>query len=175
MKKLLLLGDSLIEFFNWQERFPAYEVTNAGVAGETVQGLLRRIRHPWSGEVSPHWISIMIGTNNLTMEDYGFVQVYGELVALLRRNYPQAAIILTSILPLQLPWLAETSITRINQKIQNLATTQDKTFYLDLYMEFKKYTGTGTNYLFDSDGVHLSNHGYTLWSEVLQRKLLEWS
>lgn len=106
MKKLLFLGDSLVEFFNWQERFPGYQVTNAGVAGETVQGLLRRTRESVTEKVPPHWISIMIGTNNLAAE-------------------------------------------------------------------FQKNTGPGSNPLFDSDGVHLSEHGYTLWADVLQGKLLE--
>lgn len=171
MKKLLLLGDSLIEFFNWQARFPAYEVTNAGVAGETVQGLLRRLRHSLPEGATPNWVCVMIGTNNLAMEDYGFMQAYGELVALLRKNYPQAAIILSSILPIQLPWLAESALTGINQQIRNLAAAQDRIYYLDLYAEFKKNLDPGSRSLFDSDGVHLSDEGYTLWSQVLQEKL----
>jgi len=37
------MGDSLIEFFNWQERFPDREVFNYGIAGETAEGLLARL------------------------------------------------------------------------------------------------------------------------------------
>ena len=39
-KRFLFIGDSLVEFFNWQERFPDKKVYNFGSAGETAEGLL---------------------------------------------------------------------------------------------------------------------------------------
>jgi lysophospholipase L1-like esterase len=42
-RQALFIGDSLIEFFDWQARFPELEVTNAGRAGETAQELLQRL------------------------------------------------------------------------------------------------------------------------------------
>jgi len=41
--RLLFIGDSLIEYFDWQERFPKNAVYNMGVAGETVEGLYARL------------------------------------------------------------------------------------------------------------------------------------
>lgn len=41
MKTLHFVGDSLIEYFDWQYRFSACKVTNSGWAGETVSEL------PW--------------------------------------------------------------------------------------------------------------------------------
>ncbi|HDH01537.1 MAG TPA: GDSL family lipase, partial [Nitrospirae bacterium] len=42
-KDILFLGHSLIEFFDWQTRFPDHRVASLGVAGETVEGLLSRL------------------------------------------------------------------------------------------------------------------------------------
>ena len=35
-QKLMLVGDSMIEFFDWQERFADLEVNNLGRSGESV-------------------------------------------------------------------------------------------------------------------------------------------
>jgi hypothetical protein len=37
---ILFLGHSLIEFFDWQKRFPDHLAVNLGKAGESVEGLL---------------------------------------------------------------------------------------------------------------------------------------
>ena len=41
-QKIMLVGDSMIEFFDWQGRFPDLEVRNLGRSGESVEEL--RIR-----------------------------------------------------------------------------------------------------------------------------------
>jgi len=41
-KRLLFIGDSLIEFFDWQGRFSDCLVKKLGRAGETVQEILAR-------------------------------------------------------------------------------------------------------------------------------------
>jgi len=32
-KRIAFIGDSLTEYFDWQNRFPEYEVMNLGIAG----------------------------------------------------------------------------------------------------------------------------------------------
>ena len=54
---LLFIGDSLIQFFDWQKRFPAYQITNLGVAGESVQGLLARIPALNERMEAPDWLA----------------------------------------------------------------------------------------------------------------------
>lgn len=42
-KKNVFIGNSLTEYFNWQQCFPDYHVINVGSAGETVEGLRGRM------------------------------------------------------------------------------------------------------------------------------------
>lgn len=170
-KKFMLAGDSLIEFFNWQKRFPNYTVINSGIAGETVQGLLRRVRYALPEKPAPDCLLIMIGTNNLVMEDYGFRASYEELLEFLRKQYSDTFIILNSLLPLQLPWLAPTAIPRINEQINKLAEISEKTCYLDAYSAFEKGAHP-VHTLFDGDGVHLSELGYSLWASVIEEFII---
>ena len=81
--KFLFIGDSLIQFFNWQERFPDKNIFNYGIAGETAEGLLARLPNIINQVQSPALVMIMTGINNLSMEDYGFLFSYKKIIALL--------------------------------------------------------------------------------------------
>jgi lysophospholipase L1-like esterase len=70
---ILFLGHSLIEFFDWQKRFPAHTVRNLGVAGESVEGLLSRLDGIIKTYPEADLIFIMTGINNIAMEDFDFL------------------------------------------------------------------------------------------------------
>lgn len=162
---LVFLGDSLIEFYDWQTRFPNYQVRNLGVAGETVQGLRQRLDRIAGCLAQPAWFLVMIGTNNIAMEDYGFFAEYHALVASLRQRYPKAALQITSLLPMQLPWLAPDTIPRLNDRLRVLAQELGAD-YVDAYAAFTA-SRLGLT-LFLDDGVHLSNAGYQTWATAIK-------
>ncbi len=172
MKKLLLIGDSMIEFYNWQARFPDYEVFNFGQSGEAISELLWRSKSiiPKFTE-PPNLLLIMIGTNNIAMEDFVFSPIYGEIIAMYQEAWPQAVIVVNSILPMQLPYLAGDTVSRINELLQ----VQAKKFgvkYLDAHSKLVDKKGTALQDILD-DEVHLSDLGYQLWSACLEDFLLE--
>lgn len=104
MPPLIFLGDSLIEFYDWQACFPNHTVVNLGQAGETVQELRQRLDRLGGRLTNPAWFLLMIGTNNnVAMEDYGFMAEYRAIVTTLRQRYPTAAVQVTSLLPMRLP------------------------------------------------------------------------
>lgn len=93
--QLLFLGDSLIEFHNWETCFPGHRVINAGRAGETVAGLLANLPRLLRRCPDPERVVIMIGTNNLLREEYGFLPEYAEILDLLGSILPPAQITVT--------------------------------------------------------------------------------
>ncbi|HSR35845.1 MAG TPA: GDSL family lipase, partial [Desulfurivibrionaceae bacterium] len=74
--QLIFLGDSLIEFCDWRTYFPDQPIINLGLAGETVQELRQRIDRLDGRLQSATWLLLMIGTNNVAMEEYGFLPDY---------------------------------------------------------------------------------------------------
>ena len=158
-KQLLFIGDSLIEFFDWQQRFPDHEVINLGVAGETVEGLQARLDHVIGTVIRPDMVFIMTGINNAAMEDYGFVATYEKVVARLKKSYPEAQIFINSLLPVRLPWFADSTIPRLNKRLGQVAAEKGAK-YLDIY---RLFSGS-ENQLLLEDGVHLSAEGYRAWS-----------
>lgn len=163
MEKVLFVGDSLIAYYDWQQDFPALSCVNLGVPGETVAGCRSQVpqivvRHPRADLVV-----VMIGTNNLVMSEFGFLADYEALLAGLHDGYPQASIVVCSLLPLQLHWLAPGAAERLNDLLKELAN-QDWGVYLDICASF--HAGE-TASCFSEDGVHLSDEGYRRWSAVL--------
>lgn len=170
--KLLLLGDSLIEFYDWQARFPLHQIRNLGIAGETVEELLARTANIINRESPPDMVLIMIGTNNMVMEHFAFIPAYEKIVDTLAAAYPQSMLVINSLLPLQVPWLAETAIQRINDRLYGLAKA--KCFqYLDVFQQFVDDQGQAKRSYFLGDGVHLSDEGYSAWSGAVEAFLVK--
>ncbi len=164
---LLLIGDSLIEFFDWQTRFAKHFVISAGVPGETVAGLLARTPHLTLQKQAPDHIIIMTGTNNLAMEDFSFILDYKQIILCLQNAFPDAEITITGLFPIQLFWLADDSVIRVNTLLEELASSR-KIGYLDGCLIFSNQV---TPSCFTEDGVHLSDHGYSLWSKAIEKTL----
>jgi len=165
-KRLLFIGDSLIEFFNWQERFPEYKLYNFGAAGETAEGLYARLPNIIARIQSPDLILIMTGINNIAMEDYGFLATYEKIIDLLQNSYQRATITITSLLPIELSFLGD-AVPRVNKRLQDIARHKNIS-YLDLYPLFLGKDLKPVSAYYEMDGVHLSAKGYEVWAQTLE-------
>ena len=170
-KKCLFIGDSLIEFSNWQNRFPDHQIINFGQAGETAEGLAARLPGIIKRYEAPDLIMIMTGTNNIAMEDYGFLFTCEKIINQLKEAYPEAKIIMTSLLPIELFWLGD-AVPRVNKRLQAISKNL-AVHYLDLYPLFLGRDDKQNSAFFEPDNVHLSLEGYEIWANALEDFLLE--
>jgi lysophospholipase L1-like esterase len=169
-KKLLFIGDSLIEYFDWVKRFPDHEAYNLGIAGETVGGLRARLGRVFAHIASPDKVFIMTGINNLAMGDAEFSDAYRDMVRDISAAYPSAAIYVHSLLPVLFPFIANEDIRDINLRLREMAMRQG-VFFIDLHARFLDERGRPrAAYLLD-DGVHISDEGYRVWSAEIARLL----
>jgi len=157
----LFLGDSLIADFDWQARMHHFKILNYGVPGETVQGLHNRIPAMTKDLETPELILVMIGTNNLIIEDYSFLDSLRQINVQLTSRYPTAEVIINSLLPCQLPWVTMETLERLNQSI-DLMTQRSGSCYLDMFSKFKPNSD-----FFQNDGIHLTPKAYDLWSKSI--------
>jgi lysophospholipase L1-like esterase len=165
-KKILLLGDSLTEFFDWQGRFPNHEVRNFGIAGETVQGLRSRLARVIGMYPEADLVFLMTGINNIAMEDRAFLGPYREVVAALIKRYGRDRTFVQSLLPVLLDWVPLSAIEGLNDSLHSIARDEGAA-YLDIYSHFVDAKGRPiAAYLLD-DGVHVSRRGYAVWSALL--------
>ncbi|RME64409.1 MAG: hypothetical protein D6778_08005 [Nitrospirae bacterium] len=165
-KTILLLGDSLIEYGHWEDYLKPYNAINLGLAGETIEGLLDRLSSVLE-RFSDVWLYVfMSGINNVAMDDYGFVPLYQKILRDVKQSSPSSHIIVCGLLPVNLEWVDNRRIMKLNQEIRSLCHSEGVQF-LDLYNEFITTEGSPkAEYLLD-DGVHLSDEGYIHWSRLL--------
>jgi lysophospholipase L1-like esterase len=167
VKKIVFIGDSLTEYFDWQYRFPEYDVKNLGIAGETAEELLGRMGTVRLFLSNPDVIFVMTGANNIAMDQYDFLGIYGQSVDKLRKWYPDALIVVQSVLPMLLSWIDVGGMENINGVLRDLAK-QAGVEYLDIYSFFVDGAGNPNAACFLPDGVHLSEEGYAVWSKVVE-------
>ena len=167
---ILFLGDSLIEYFDWQERFPEHNVGNYGVAGESVGGLLSRVVKINEVFPSADRIFIMSGINNVAMDDLEFMEFYRDILEKLEASYSDAKIYIHSLLPTLTTFISNESVREINHEIEKLAR-EFGVEYVDMYSRFVDTGGSPIKeYLLD-DGVHISRTGYDVWAIEVERRL----
>ena len=169
-KKLVFIGDSLTEWFDWSRRFPAYDVQNLGISGERVEGLLARRERIRSLVDAPDYIFLMTGINNLAGGQEDIEAPYREIVRNLTTWYKRARMVVQSVLPTDLTWIGNGTIEAVNRGLASIAR-EFNTEYLDVYRLFLDPEGNTRSDCLDDDGVHLSGKGYHVWADEVERFL----
>ena len=170
--KVLFLGHSLVEYYDWRERFPVHEVHNYGIAGETVGGLLARVDGVAQAHPAADLVLVMTGTNDVLMGDRSYVAVYRLLMEKLKGRWPSARIVAFSVLPAHPEWIEVAAIAGINEELGGIVGEAGAEFS-DLTRRFLDEAGHVRLELLLEDGVHLSGEGYRVWSKAVEELLEE--
>jgi lysophospholipase L1-like esterase/dienelactone hydrolase len=176
--ELLLVGDSITDFWRneqgpfagkavLEKYFGKWKVANFGIAGDTTQGVLYRLQHGEGQGIKPRAIMMMIGTNNTARNSAAEIaEGIGAVVAELRKDFPEAKILLLGVFPRGRPNdPVRGTIAEINRIIGRLEDNQ-KVFYMDIGRVFLDGAGVIATDIM-SDGLHPSAKGYELWARAV--------
>ena len=162
MTNILLLGDSLVADHSWQKRMGVHQTQNFGVPGAVTYDLLDMLPDVKKRTNQIDLIMVMIGTNDILSDNYSFIHTLKEIVIQLNKYYPLAEIVVSSILPMELPHLPYNTITSLNTHIEAM-TMQTGACFLDIHSKFISSKAQ----LFEADGVHLTTDAYEVWTRSL--------
>jgi lysophospholipase L1-like esterase len=168
--RILFLGHSLVEYFDWQGRFPDHEIYNLGIAGETTGELLERAEGVVRGHPAADAVLVMTGTNDILGGDRSFLEEYRKLAVKLKSLCPRSRIVLHGILPVHPEWVERSAIDELNVVVERVADEAGVEFF-DLTGRFTGADGEARPELLLEDGVHLSPEGYRVWSHALEEFL----
>jgi lysophospholipase L1-like esterase len=181
---LLFMGDSITDFWRnttgdfagkavFDKYFGDMNAANFGIAGDTTQGVLFRLRNGEGEGFSPKAIMLMIGTNNTRSHTAAEIaEGIGAVVLEMRKDFPDAKILLLGVFPRGTAKDAvRNDIAAINERIARLHDGE-YVFYLDIGMAFLDSDGNISSDVM-SDGLHPTTKGYEIWAEAVKEPLAE--
>ena len=173
---LVMLGDSITQRFEtgrgkeeWQELASRCRALDLGFDGDHTENVLWNVRYGgFLDKLTARFISLMIGTNNLSENADQVAEGIEACVREIRAKRPEAKVILNAVLPrINKPELKE-KYARINERIRKLADGKD-VLWLD---QRPVYLGPDVTPAKQAellpDGVHPNAEGYVRWREALQ-------
>ncbi len=169
-KRLMFIGDSLTEFYDWERRFPQHEVLNLGISGERAEELFDRLPRVISKVKEADFIFMMTGINNIAMEDFDILGACRGIISMMTSNYKNTVVVVQSVLPVYLYWIDNRLIKSINMSLKEIADKY-KAEYLDIYSHFIVRDDKANRLLLLEDGVHISDKGYEVWSQAVEEYL----
>jgi lysophospholipase L1-like esterase len=162
MTQVLLIGDSLIAGYDWQNRMNGCQVSNLGVPGVMTSDVYVSLDEVKALTPYADLIMVMTGTNDILTGNYDFIHTLKKICIQLMGNYPASDVLITSIFPIDLPHLPYNTIESINRHIEAL-TMKTGSCYLDIHSRLKN----SEKPVFQEDGVHITSHAYEIWCRSL--------
>lgn len=160
---VVMVGDSRIEYANWNELLEPTVVANRGIAGDTTVGVLSRLDNVLA--LSPERVFVQVGVNDLIKgcppED--LVENYRHI--LLRFQSHNVELIVMSIILTSDIKLNE-QIHKVNRELKALCA-QVGVQWLDVNQVLGGSICLPPEYT--SDGVHLNGAGYSQWKKLLEQ------
>ena len=175
---LLLVGDSITDLWRnstetYATYFGKYKVANFAISGDTTQGVLWGLQNGEGTGFQPKAIMMMIGTNN-SGGNTGpeIAEGVGAIVLELRKDFPNAKILLLAIFPRNAPTSNARKVNAEASAIYSRLADNQRVFYMDIGEKFLSPDGTISTEIMP-DGLHPSAKGYVVWGEAIKDKLAE--
>jgi lysophospholipase L1-like esterase len=179
---LLLEGDSITDWWvqgdankaMFDKYFGDMRTANFAIAGDTTQGNLWGLKNGEGQGFQPKAVMLMIGTNNTAANTAPEIaEGVGAVVLELRKDFPDAKILLLAIFPRSLPGdPVREKIAQVNQIISRL-DDQRHVFYMDIGPQFLDEKGVFLPDSFRPDNLHPLAKGYDIWGAAVKDKLAE--
>jgi lysophospholipase L1-like esterase len=187
---LLMIGDSITHNFEkkeyqpiWRQFFGPRNAINLGYSGARTENIIWNLQNGELTGQSPKVVTLMIGTNNLGIENRRdpvnspkrntvpeAVEGVTAVVKELRKDFPNAKILLLSIFPRDDDALAKEQIPQVNKEIAKL-DDQQHVYYLDLTKNFLGADGNLLPDAFGTDKLHPTAKGYQIWADAIKEPL----
>jgi lysophospholipase L1-like esterase len=186
---VIFLGDSITHFWSgepkakrvsgkdsWDKWIAPHQPINLGYGWDRTENVLWRLRHGEIAGLRPKAFVVLIGTNNLS----GFnspaqtAEGVAEVCRELRRQAPQAKILLLAILPRQ----AKPDATRQRVTDTNVLLKAQAPQIADAYLDLKdKLVEADGSILKETmnDYLHPTNQGYEVMGAAIDAQLKAWS
>ncbi len=174
--RIVLIGNSLTEFGDWQKLLPDSTTLNRGIAGDNTFGVLERL-----DEIifqKPSKLFVEIGINDISQNVP--VEIIAQNIFLIagrmKKGSPHTKVYVYSVLPTNdnvkndYPdaYNKNHIVRSLNRQLQRGAK-ENRLIYIDLTKIFSDEKGNLKAKLAEEDGLHLNHTGYQAWVNLLKK------
>lgn len=186
--QIVLIGDSITHFWGgepkakhangpnaWKEAFGDLPVLNLGFGYDRTQNVLWRLDHGEFDGLTPKWVVINIGTNNIRGTSHArgnsAPEIVDAIMAICDRVHaksPASHIIVMAVFPRGEKPSDDfrPKIAAINDLLSQAVKTHLEITYLDIGSQFVQPDGTLPKDMM-YDGTHPTDKGYSIWAKAL--------
>ena len=186
---VIFIGDSITHFWSgepkakrvagkdsWEKWIAPHHPINLGYGWDRTENVLWRLRHGEVAGLKPKAFVVLIGTNNLSginnVEDT--VEGVAEVCREIRRQSPQAKVLLLAILPRQSKPDATRQRVADANKLLKAQAPQVADAYVDLTDKLVEADGSILKETM-GDYLHPTNKGYEVMGAAIDAQLKAWS
>ena len=172
---VLFVGSSSIRMWDLEKSWPKLTALNNGFGGSTLADSIFHFDRHIAPYKNPKAILIYAGDNDVSkgLNADEVLADFKTLLGKIKKTHPTANVIFIAIKPSTKRWDMWPTMNDANQKIAELAKTDDLLQYADIATPtFGPDGGKPEDKWFKADGLHLNEMGYTKWVEVI-KPLLE--
>jgi lysophospholipase L1-like esterase len=171
--EIVFVGSSTIRLWNTAASFPDLKIINRGFGGSSLADTVRhaeRIVIPYA----PRLVVVYAGDNDISggvLAEQVAVE-FEHLVKLIHAKLPQTRILYLAIKPSVLRWISDARMDMANDMIRAICEKDNRLGVLDMGDVMLGWDERPRPELFVSDGLHLSEEGYRMWTMLLRPFLL---
>jgi lysophospholipase L1-like esterase len=165
---VVFAGSSSVRLWDLQKSFPDKNYVNSGFGGSQI----RECTHFVPRLVLPHRPRAVVfyaGDNDINGQRTA-EQVHDDFtafVAAIHNELPQCRILFVAIKPSIARWQQREVQADANARIEKMCSMDNRLQYVDIATPMLGDEGKPQSKFFAADGLHLSEQGYRLWTEIV--------
>jgi len=165
---IMFLGSSSIRMWDLEKWFPGLPVVNRGFGGSQIEDSLfyaERIVIPRK----PRVVVFYAGDNDIAAgktPERVFAD-YRAFVAKVHKHLSETKIIYVAIKPSIKRWNLVEPMRKANRMIEELSSKDELLEYIDVDTPMIGTDGRPRKELFIKDGLHMSDEGYKIWTDLV--------
>ena len=166
---IVFVGSSSIRGWDVDKWFPNLPVLNRGFGGSQIADsvyFVDRLIFPYD----PQIVVFYAGDNDIAAgkSPRQVADDYRELIGLVQAKLPSTRVIFVAIKPSLRRWALVGPMREANTLIADFSATDDRLLYLDVDAPMIGADGKPRPELFVDDGLHMTDEGYRVWSDLLR-------
>lgn len=174
-KDIVFLGNSIMDYVDWNELLQLKEARNRGISGDITFGVLQRLDEVTEGK--PAKVFILIGINDISrnIPDSVILDNYKKIIHRIKTASPTTKIYFNTLFPVNNTFPTKAHFNKdehidfVNTALKNIGEIEKITI-IDIHSQLldvenrldKKYT---------YDGLHPTIEGYKVWAALLKKYL----